>query len=234
MNPRNTCLTLMTLIACSTSASYGATISGTVKGPDGAALEGVFVQAQNKKTNMTFMVLSDSQGHYRLEKLPAGDYKLSTKVTGYRGDPLTGVKLTADQIASLDMSLRKSPVRWNEVSIYQVGKLWPASPVKGKIFSTCFTCHGFQTRIASVQRDAEGWRSRVQYMQVSMKFGLADRLNDQQADDIATYLTSLFSEDSVLPRSPEEAPGYCAADQRRGHEYRVRGIRHAVVRPHAL
>ena len=208
MNPRNTCLTLMTLIACSTSASYGATISGTVKGPDGAALEGVFVQAQNKKTNMTFMVLSDSQGHYRLEKLPAGDYKLSTKVTGYRGDPLTGVKLTADQIASLDMSLRKSPVRWNEVSIYQVGKLWPASPVKGKIFSTCFTCHGFQTRIASVQRDAEGWRSRVQYMQVSMKFGLADRLNDQQADDIATYLTSLFSEDSVLPRSPEEAPGY--------------------------
>jgi virginiamycin B lyase len=208
MNTRNTCLTLMTLIACISSASYGATISGTVKGPDGAALEGVFVQAQNKKTNMTFMVLSDSQGHYRLEKLPAGDYKLSTKVTGYRGDPLTGVNLTADQIASLDMSLRKSPVRWNEVSIYQVGKLWPASPVKDKIFSTCFTCHGFQTRIASVQRDAEGWRSRVQYMQVSMKFGLADRLNDQQADDIATYLTSLFSEDSVLPRSPEQAPGY--------------------------
>ena len=62
--------------------------------------------------------------------------------------------------------------------------------------------------MASVQRDAEGWRGRVQYMQAAMKFGLADRLNDQQADDIAAYLTNLFSEHSVLPTSPEEAPGY--------------------------
>ena len=41
-----------------------------------------------------------------------------------------------------------------------------------------------------------------------MKFGLADRLTDQQADDIATYLTSLFGADSVLPKSPAEMPGY--------------------------
>jgi hypothetical protein len=47
----------MILIACSTSPSYGATISGTVKGPEGAALNGVFVQAQNNKTNMTFMAI---------------------------------------------------------------------------------------------------------------------------------------------------------------------------------
>ncbi len=152
------------------------------------------------------MVLSDSQGHYRMEKLPAGDYELSTKVTGYRGDPLTGVRLAADQTASFDMSLQKSPVRWNEISIYQAGKLWPASTAKDKLFSTCFTCHGFQTRMASVQRDAEGWRSRVQYMQAAMSFGLADRLNDQQADAIAAYLTTLFGEQSVLPRSPDEAP----------------------------
>ncbi len=208
MNPRNTFLILVTLAACGSSIGHGATISGTVKGPEGAALEGVFVRAQNNKTHITFMVLSDSQGHYRMEKLPAGDYELSTKVTGYRGDPLTGVRLAADQTASFDMSLQKSPVRWNEISIYQAGKLWPASTAKDKLFSTCFTCHGFQTRMASVQRDAEGWRSRVQYMQAAMSFGLADRLNDQQADAIAAYLTTLFGEQSVLPRSPDEAPGY--------------------------
>jgi len=208
MVPRNTCLILVTLFACSSSVSYGATISGTVKDPDGAAIKGVFVQARNDKTNKTFMVLSDSQGHYRMEKLPAGEYKLSTKITGYRGDPLTDVELTGGQNASFDMSLRKSQVQWNEISIYQAGKLWPASPAKDKIFSTCFTCHGFQTRMASVARDAEGWRSRVQYMQAAMKFGLADRLDDPQADEIAAYLTGLFSEASGLPRSPEEAPGY--------------------------
>src|SRR5271169_2294212 len=111
MNPRNTILTVMTLVACSGSVGYGATISGTVKSPEGAALEGVFVQAQKKKINTTFMVLSDSRSHYRIEKLPAGDYQISTKITGYLGDPLSGVKLTADQIASLDLSLRKAPVR---------------------------------------------------------------------------------------------------------------------------
>ena len=102
----------MTLIACGTSAGYAASISGTVKGQDGAALKGVFVEAQNKKTHMTFMVLSGDQGHYRLERLPAGEYALSTKITGFRGDPLTNVNLTADQIAaSFDLSLRKAPVR---------------------------------------------------------------------------------------------------------------------------
>jgi virginiamycin B lyase len=59
-----------------------------------------------------------------------------------------------------------------------------------------------------VQHDAEVWRSRVQFMQVSMKFGLGDRLNDQQVDDIGAYLNSLFGEDSVLPRYPEQAPEY--------------------------
>ena len=83
MNPRNTILILMTLVACGGAVSFGATISGTVKGPEGAALEGVFVQAQNKKINTTFMVLSDNHGHYRMEKLPAGttSYRPKSRAT---------------------------------------------------------------------------------------------------------------------------------------------------------
>jgi len=200
-------LIFMSLTACS---SYGlaATISGSVKGPEGAALEGVFVQAQNNKTHMTYMVLSDSLGNYRLQNLPSGDYRLSTKITGYQGDPRPGVKLAADQKASFDLTLQRAPVRWNEISIYQAGKLWPASPAKDKLFSTCFTCHGFQTRIATVPRDAEGWQGRVKFMQISMKFGLGDRLNDQQVDEVAAYLNSLYGETSVLPKSPEQMPEY--------------------------
>jgi len=208
MNARNAFLILMTLVAYGGSVSHGATIGGTVKGPEGAPLEGVFVRAQNKKVNTTFMALSDSLGHYRLDKLPAGNYQLSTKITGYAGGPATEVKLTAEQVASFDMALHKSPVQWNEISIYQAGKLWPASAVKDKVFSTCFTCHGFQTRMASVQHDAEGWLGRVRYMQAAMSFGLADRLNNQQVDEIAAYLNSLFGEKSVLPGSAEQAPGY--------------------------
>ena len=42
------------LFAASFSAR-AATITGTVKSPDGTPFEGAFVQAQNAKTRMTFM-----------------------------------------------------------------------------------------------------------------------------------------------------------------------------------
>src|SRR5208282_636543 len=77
MNTAGTLLIFMTLAACGSSLGFAATVTGNVKGPEGAPLEGVFVQAQNNKTHMTYMVLSDSLGTYRLQNLPSGDYALS-------------------------------------------------------------------------------------------------------------------------------------------------------------
>src|ERR1700690_3679410 len=171
------------------SACYSATITGTVKGPDGAAFQGAFVQAQNAQTHMTFMALSDSQGRYRAEAQ-------------------TGVKIAAGQDSSLDFALQTGRVRWNDISVYQAGKLWPAAPAKDKIFNTCFTCHAFQTRMASITRDADGWQDRVAFMRTAMKFGLEDRVTDSEADMIASYLTKLFGPDSVLPKSPADMPEY--------------------------
>jgi hypothetical protein len=71
----------------------------------------------------------------------------------------------------------------------------------------CFICHGFQSRMAAVTRNAEGWRDRVEYMRSAMHFNLA-HLTDQEADDIASYITSLFGPDSVLPKSPADMPAY--------------------------
>src|SRR5262249_14159502 len=48
-----------------------ATITGTVTGPDGAPLRGAFVQARNAQTRITVSVLSDKDGKYRVENLPA-------------------------------------------------------------------------------------------------------------------------------------------------------------------
>ena len=118
MKPRDTFRTIVILVACANAASQAATLSGIVKNSDGAPLKGVFVQAQNKNTGITMMVLSGADGHYRLENLPAGEYKLMTKITGYGSVPLTDVTLAFDQAYSFNMSLRKSPVRWNELSIY--------------------------------------------------------------------------------------------------------------------
>jgi virginiamycin B lyase len=190
------------------ASCYGATVSGTVKGPDGAPVEGAFVQAQNAKTKMSFFVLSDRQGHYRVEKLPAGEYRVQVKATGLRVDPKSGVALTADQSVALDFALETGVVRWNELSIYQAKKLWPEEKAKQEIFTECFICHGFQTRMASVRRDADGWLDRVQFMRDAMHFSLGYRITDQDAAEIATYLHKLYGEDSAFPKSPTELPGY--------------------------
>ena len=170
-----------------------------------------------------------AQGRYRIPDLAAGDYRVTIKAVGYRADPRNAVTLTADQDASFDFALQKGVVRWNEISQSQAKQLFPPAKGKDLIFSNCNICHQFQSRMASVTRDADGWKDRVAFMREAMHFSifLGPHFSDQDAADVASYLTSLFGPDSVLPKSPGDMPGYkdnCAALQQRGHEHRVRRI----------
>src|SRR5262249_27842553 len=83
------------VLAVSTADS--ATIAGTVKGPDGQPFRGAFVQARNAQLKMTVSVLTDREGRYVVENLPAGDYRLGIRAVGYTAAAKTGVKLTTDQ-----------------------------------------------------------------------------------------------------------------------------------------
>ena len=75
------------LLAASAYASPGGDISGIVKGEDGSPFRAAFVRAQNVKTKMLMMVLTDNQGQYRTDNLPAGTYEVWATSTGYRSDP---------------------------------------------------------------------------------------------------------------------------------------------------
>jgi virginiamycin B lyase len=208
---RRNMLSLAAILMAFVSAARASTITGTVKGPDSAAFQGAFVEAQNMKTKVTVAVLSDTQGRYRIEDLPAGQYRVFLRAVGYRTDPRTGVDLAADQNASLDFTLQNGMVRWSDISLYQGKQLFPPGPGKDILLSeTCAVCHSFQSRMAPVTRDADGWADRVEYMRSSMRYVLATRLDDQQAQTLSSYITSLFGPDSVLPKSPTEMPGYKA------------------------
>src|SRR5580693_7198311 len=100
----STSLGALCLILLSASAASAATIAGTVTGPDGAPFRGAFVQARNATTKITVSVLSDTAGHYQVPDLTAGDYRLSIRAPGFKSDPKTGIKLTAEQNASYDFS----------------------------------------------------------------------------------------------------------------------------------
>ncbi|MGD0963278.1 MAG: carboxypeptidase regulatory-like domain-containing protein [Candidatus Acidiferrales bacterium] len=205
LQPMFPALLSLTVLFCSVCS--GATITGTVKGAEGAPFQGAFVEAQNTKTRITVIVLSDSHGQYRIPNLSAGDYRLTIRAVGFRSDPPTAVNLAAYQNTSYDFALQKGIVRWNDISFYQARQLWPAAKGKDLIVANCSTCHLFQTRMASTTRDADGWRDRVEYMRTAMHFNTWN-LTDQDADDISSYLTKLFGADSVLPKSPVDMPGY--------------------------
>src|SRR5215813_9427363 len=163
---RPTKLALITLFAflLVTSAAGAATITGMVKAPDGAPFKGAFVQARNEKTKIMVSVLTDQQGRYRVENLPAGDYRLQVRAVGFDVSPRTGLTFTADQNASYDFALAKGAVHWNDLSMYQGKMLFPDGKGKELLTGRCWACHGFETRMASVVRDADGWKDRVAYM----------------------------------------------------------------------
>src|ERR1700682_5636785 len=102
-HPLQRVLGLLSAVVFFASFAYGATIAGSVKGPDGAPFKGAFVQAQNAKTKITVNVLSQKDGGYRVEDLPAGEYVLRIRAVGYQADPRTGVTLTASQSASMGL-----------------------------------------------------------------------------------------------------------------------------------
>ena len=64
--------------------------------------------------------------------------------------------------------------------------------------------------MAATVRDEDGWRDRVSFMREAMRSSLADRqgFSDQQAEDVVSYLTTMFGENSPLPKSPADLPAY--------------------------
>src|SRR5271170_3375324 len=205
---------LLSLLVSSLAAlacADAATIAGTVTGPDGAPFRGAFVQARNAKTHITVSVLSDPQGHYQVPDLAAGDYRLSIRAPGFKADPKSGIALAGDQNLTQDVALQKSFVRWSELSIQQGKTLLPDARGKDLLFTHCMACHGFQSRMAAVVRDEDGWRDRVAYMREAMGFFIADprrQFTDQKADDIVFFLNRMFGEETVLPHSPTDLPQY--------------------------
>jgi len=113
------------------SSADAATITGTVKGPDGAPFRGAFVQARNAQLKMTVSVLTDKEGRYVVENLPAGDYRVGIRAVGYTAGAKSGLKLTAEQdLPSQDFALATGMVKWTDISILQGIELLPTTAAR--------------------------------------------------------------------------------------------------------
>lgn len=86
------------------------TILGTVTDSTGAVVPQAEVTATNTATNFTRQVASDAGGHYLIQYLPLGTYRVEVGVSGFKKFVQTGVVLEVDRNARVDARLEVGSV----------------------------------------------------------------------------------------------------------------------------
>jgi virginiamycin B lyase len=202
------------LLATTAHASPGGDISGIVKGEDGAPFRAAFVRAQNVKTKMLMMVLTDNQGQYRTDNLPAGTYEVWATSTGYKSDPSrrTDVTVQDGKTSPASFTMKKGAVQWSQLTKYQAGILLPEAKGKDVILQECFNCHAM-SRIGVMGRDREGWLEAIDHMR---QVGVAE-IKPDVAAQVSEYLSTVFGPDAETPASPALLPQYQKVKQE--HDY---------------
>ena len=166
-------------------AAFAGTVSGTITGPDGAPFRAAFVRVQNLTTKMTMMVLSDNQGRYWTDNLAAGTYAVTPTSVGFKSSPLrrNNVVVEDGKNVTLDFTMQKGMVEWNQLTKYQAGMLLPQANGNGKdvLIQQCFNCHAFG-KIGAVGRHAvDGWKDEIEVMRQT---GVA-RIRPEVRDEVA-------------------------------------------------
>jgi virginiamycin B lyase len=194
----------MVLLGASTGYAAG-TISGTVKGPDGAAFKGAFVRAQHVKTKVTTSVLSDKDGNYWVDLAP-GEYEVRVQSIGFRSDPArrTGINVADAQMVSINFALQPSTVQWSQLTKYQGAYLLPPGPNRDVVRDQCFSCHGMGKMGAVGRPDKTGWLDAIARMP---SLG-GPTIKPEIADKVSDYMAAVFGPDSDTPLSPAKLPDF--------------------------
>jgi len=104
----------------------GGRIEGRITDPKGAAIPGAAITVTNQVTKQDFTAVTDSQGRYKVEGLPAGAYILKVSVKGFSDTRREDVQVEDDAAATIDIRLEIAPVEAEvKVSTGQKGNLDP-------------------------------------------------------------------------------------------------------------
>jgi hypothetical protein len=88
----------------------GGRIEGKVTDPKGAIVVGATVTVTDPASNQTFTAVTDQQGHYKIEGLPAGTYAVSISAKGFSDVRREDVKVEEGVVATLDARLEIAPL----------------------------------------------------------------------------------------------------------------------------
>ena len=111
----STSLVVLTLAAILTAPlivarAAGGRIEGKVIDPKGAAIVGAAITVTDSLSERTFTAVTDAQGRYKVEGLPAGVYAIVAAAAGFTDGRRDNVTVEDDAVASVDIKLELAPV----------------------------------------------------------------------------------------------------------------------------
>ncbi len=112
-NLRNAVLLVLLLVGQLITAQTAGSISGTVKGPEGKAEEGVHLFLAQTSYGAT----SNLEGRYTLENIPVGDYILSISKIGFQEQQLQ-ISVKTNETMTIDINLVFANYHLDEVAVY--------------------------------------------------------------------------------------------------------------------
>ena len=105
------CRTILILLVAGLHAqSPQASISGTVRDPNGAPMSGVSVAATNADNGANATVTTNDAGFYSLQSLAIGPYTVRVGLTGFQAQVQNGIVLTTGQTLELNFALKVGSV----------------------------------------------------------------------------------------------------------------------------
>jgi hypothetical protein len=93
------------------------TVRGTISDPNGAAVVGATVSANNIETNDKRDVTTSSEGIFVFPELKAGLYQISVSATGFNPTNVDNVKVDVQGVQSLEIKLEVGAVGGNVVTV---------------------------------------------------------------------------------------------------------------------
>ena len=94
-------LTAMTVA----EAQFKASVQGSVKDANGAAVPGATVTLTSKETNKSQQVASSDEGFYRISGLAPGSYSLIAEKQGFKKEVLNTVTVKGEETQGIDLTL---------------------------------------------------------------------------------------------------------------------------------
>lgn len=184
-------------------------LQGVVKNSSGAPLAGAFVKMKNAERRLTFMVVTQAQGRYSVNTLPAGKYIVQAIGGDYQSEPSAPVDVAAAKPATADLSLTvarapqlagawpgRLPGEQGGEAEAAAGGTTPRLPDgEGKqiVETKCVACHDAQ-RTIRVRANRERWGEIIQSMRLYAQGStLAKDLTDHEEKVLLDYVAANFS-----------------------------------------